>query len=83
MSARDNIEKFYLKRILSEREKLTKCLKKCINLRLLGFLIKKPMQNSKSARDTIATIQIKTPRKCANTQNTNVIKQNSTNARKN
>lgn len=29
---------------------------------------KKPMQNSKSARDTIATIQIKTPRKCANTQ---------------
>ena len=27
MSARDNIEKFYLKRILSEREKLTKCLK--------------------------------------------------------
>ena len=31
------------------------------------------MQNSKSARDTIATIQIKTPRKCANTQNTNVI----------
>ena len=40
------------------------------------------MQNSKSARDTIATIQIKTPRKCANTQNTNVIKQNSTNARK-
>ena len=43
----------------------------------MGFLIKKPMQNSKSA-----TIQIKTPRKCANTQNTNVIKQNSTNARK-
>ena len=27
MSAQDNIEKFYLKRILSEREKLTKCLK--------------------------------------------------------
>ena len=41
MSARDNIEKFYLKGILSEREKLTKCLKKCINLRFLGFLVKK------------------------------------------
>ena len=27
MSARHNIEKFYLKRILSEREKLTKFLK--------------------------------------------------------
>ena len=27
MSARDNIKKFYLKRILSEREKLTKFLK--------------------------------------------------------
>ena len=27
MSARDNIEKFYLKRILSEREKLKKCPK--------------------------------------------------------